>query len=108
MSEIILEKAVWVTSPDNLQKLDITDPESVDSYTSLTDLELDMGDCGWVKIGSATVTYSGFSGFRAAVPAMCKKVDEAIAKIEASTYQKIMDLRAQKSKLLALEAPSHD
>lgn len=107
MSKIILEKAVWVTNPSNLQKLDVTDPESVDNYTSLSSPDLGMEDCGWVKVGTATITYSSLD-LRGATPAMCKQIDEAIAKIEATTFDKVMELKSQKSKLLALEAPSHD
>lgn len=108
MSKIILKKAVWVTNPSNLQQLDVTDPKSVDCHTSLTDAELDMTDCGWVRVGSATVIYDKFKDPSEVAPAMCKQIDEAIAKIEAITFDKVMELKSQKSKLLALEAPSHD
>ena len=100
--------AVWVTSPDALQRLDLTDAASVYTNTHMTDAGLSMEECGWVKIGTAVLTYGELLSRADVVKPMCNKIDEALAKIEATTYQKVMELKSQKNNLLALEFDSND
>ncbi len=100
--------AVWVTQPSALQRVDLSDGASLFEHTYLTDGTLDMSDSGWVKLGTARITYDNLASREEAVPAMCSQIDEAIEKLRATAEQKVSALLAEKQNLLALGYASND
>lgn len=74
-------------------------------YCTLT--VCDMTDYGWVKVGEAEITCT-FTETAEAKAAALKATNEAIVKLETEMLTKLAALKAFRSELLCLEAPSKE
>lgn len=103
-----MKKILWVTSPSSLPGFLAAEGDLKYAYTTGTDADLvgSMEECGWVVVGEAevTATYHHTDEIRRLALQECEK---AIEKVSAEFSEKINALKAFRSDLLCLEAPSN-
>jgi hypothetical protein len=97
-------KTIWVPCADQLVQFLASKPEDRPIYTTIISPDYDMTTEGWVKVGSAEVTYAWETG-NEVYGAALSAVDMKLQEMEKDYFNKRSALREFRSTLLCLEAP---
>lgn len=105
--QIKFKKSAWFSSPEDLVGLDFSAQEAVSRRLSLTELGIDMSDCGWVRAGEVESVLTLTSDHRARTQEAVEAIEQKITEIRAEMSVKLTKLEGLKQSLLAIEL-SHD
>lgn len=93
----------WLSSVEYLHRFADANDEQRANMTRFTALELDMSDCGWVRIGTASIDLHVDSQESIDGGAI-KVIDLAIEKVRADFALRIKELQDARASLLSLPA----
>ena len=102
MQHFTTSVSVWIADPANLVTLNPDMPGDFRCRTSLMepDFNGDWGD--WLKLGTATITYSVDLESEEARAKALEQVNKKIEEVTADTQKKLEALRAARQNLLAI------
>lgn len=95
---------VWCSSPESFVRYKDADAVERADYAQLSDPVCDMKPYGWIKVGSAEVTYT-FDPVEAGVHAALAACDKAEAKLREELNDKLAEILEIRQQLLCLPSP---
>jgi hypothetical protein len=93
---------VWLCNPANLVVLNTNDGNDIHYHANYVDMDIDMSNCGWAKLGSATITFDLTADKGEAAKAAAKAISVKIEKIEATAAAEVSALREGLRRLQAI------
>lgn len=91
----------WITTPEWANESDLEDPTAM----HFTSTKIDMKDCGWLEVGTATITLESTMTKKDLVLSMVETQEAKIKKIQADAENEINNL---KRKIMELQAIAYE
>jgi len=91
----------WITTPEWANESDLEDPTAM----HFTSTKIDMKDCGWLEVGTATITLESTMTKKDLVLSMVETQEAKIKNIQADAENEINNL---KRKIMELQAIAYE
>lgn len=96
------EVSVWITDPANLVTLNPSNLDDFRNRTTMMRADFDPKWDEWLKLGTATITYSVDLESEEARTKALKQIEEAITRTNEETRKRLEALNAARQNLLAI------
>jgi hypothetical protein len=98
-----VQATAWIMSPEYMNESDASDPHQM----FYTDISVEMGGEGWLKVGTAEINFTSSLDRRELVSSMVETQNSKIKKIQANAENEITKIKRKITELQAITFDSN-